>query len=133
MRIVIDSNVWISALVFGGNPRIVFEQVVLNGWVIVVSEEIFIEVRRVLSIKFPDFLDDFGVFQALLRSHIALAELGQLTVSACRDDDDNRVIETAIIGKSLNIITGDRDLLVLEKYKQIAIVTPADFLQREKV
>lgn len=128
MRIVIDSNVWISALVFGGNPRKIFEQVISSGWAIIVSEKIFTEVRRVLSVKFPNFLDDFEAFQSLLRSNIVMVELGRLTISVCRDDDDNRVIETAVIGESLNIITGDRDLLVLGKYKQIVIVSPSDFL-----
>lgn len=128
MRIVIDSNVWISALVFGGNPRHIFERVIAEGWTIVVSEEIFTEVRRVLGVKFVDFADDFTSFQAILQSHIAMIRLGEIKVIASRDEDDNRVIETALIGRASHIITGDKDLLVLSEYETIAVVTPADFL-----
>ena len=61
MRIVIDSHIWISALVFGGKPRCIFERAVVDGWTIITSEEIFTEVRRILTAKFVDFVDDFGL------------------------------------------------------------------------
>jgi len=129
MKIVIDSNVWISALVFGGKPRHIFERAVANGWTIVVSEEIFTEVRRILSSKFIDFIDDFESFQTVLQSHIVNVKLGSIRLSVSRDEDDNRVIETALIGGATHIITGDKDLLDLLKYKKIAIVKPSHFLE----
>lgn len=129
MKIVIDSNVWISALVFGGNPRRIFERAIIEGWTIVVSEEIFTEVRRVLTDKFSDFVDDFESFQAVLQPHTTIVQLGRIRVAISRDEDDNRVIETAIIGDVSHIITGDKDLLVLLKYKKISILTPSDFLE----
>lgn len=132
MRIVIDSNVWISALVFGGKPRQIFERVVTDGWTIVVSEEIFTEVRRVITIKFGDFLDDFEDFRAILQPYTDKVRLGEIKVVACRDEDDNRVIETALIGNTHYIITGDKDLLVLSKYNSIAILKPSDFIDSIK-
>jgi putative PIN family toxin of toxin-antitoxin system len=128
VRIVIDSNVWISALVFGGNPRRIFERVINDGWTIVVSEEIFTEVRRVLSVKFIDFLEDFDSFQAILQPNIDKVKLGSLKITACRDEDDNRVIETAVIGDASHIISGDKDLLVLNNYEKIVVMTPTNFL-----
>lgn len=129
MRIVIDSNVWVSALVFGGKPRHIFERVIADGWTIIVSEEIFTEVRRVLAVKFADFVDDFESFQAVLQPYTLKVQLGSIKVSACRDEDDNRVIETALIGTTSHIITGDKDLLVLSNYKKIIILEPSDFLE----
>ena len=129
MKIVIDSNVWISALVFGGKPRHIFERAVADGWTIVASEEIFTEVRRILSSKFIDFIDDFESFQTVLQSHIVNVKLGSIRLSVSRDEDDNRVIETALIGGATHIITGDKDLLDLLKYKKIAIVKPSHFLE----
>jgi putative PIN family toxin of toxin-antitoxin system len=129
MKIVIDSNVWISALVFGGKPRHIFERAIADGWTIIVSEEIFTEVRRVLTIKFTDFLDDFESFQAILQTYTTKVKLGSVKVSACRDEDDNRVIETALIGNAEYIISGDKDLLDLLKYKKITITNPSDFLE----
>ncbi len=128
MQIVIDSNVWVSALVFGGKPRHIFERVVSDGWTIVASEEIFTEVRRVLTVKFNDFLDDFESFQAILQPYITKIKLGHIKVTVSRDEDDNRVIETALVGEASHIITGDKDLLVLIKYNDIDIMNPSDFL-----
>ena len=128
MRIVIDSNVWISALVFGGKPRHIFERAVADGWTIITSEEIFTEVRRVLTVKFVDFVEDFESFQMLLQPYITKVQLGSIRVVASRDEDDNRVIETVLIGDASYIITGDKDLLVLSKYDQITILAPTDFL-----
>ncbi len=128
MRVVIDSNVWISALVFGGNPRRIIKEAIDNGWAIVVSEEIFTEVRRIINTKFSDFVDDFESLQAVLLPYIDTVKLGRITVTECRDDDDNRVLETAVIGDASAIVTGDKDLLVLLKYKNIDIKTPAQFL-----
>jgi putative PIN family toxin of toxin-antitoxin system len=128
VRIVIDSNVWISALVFGGKPRRIFERVITNGWTIIASEEIFTEVRRVLAVKFSDFIEDFESFQAVLQPYVIKIKLGSIRVVVSRDEDDNRVIETAIIGDAAHIITGDKDLLVLLKYNQIDIITPTEFL-----
>lgn len=127
MRIVIDSNVWISALVFGGKPRCIFERAVYEGWTIVTSEEIFTEVRRILVNKFADFVDDFESFQKIIQARTDKVELGSIRVKVCRDEDDNRVIETALIGDAAYIITGDKDLLVLKKYEGIDILTPSDF------
>ena len=59
MRLVVDSNVWISALVFGGNPRKLLELVAQEGHFIVTCEELFTETRRILHTKFPDFINDF--------------------------------------------------------------------------
>ena len=49
------------------------------------------------------------------------------SLKVARDDDDNRVLEAAITGKCEYIVTGDEDLLSLKKYKNIKILTPAEF------
>lgn len=128
MRIVIDSNVWVSALVFGGNPRKVFEKTVQNGYTLVISQEILSETRRILHSKFPDFIDDFEVLVVALDSRIEYLKLGIYRVDASRDKDDNKVIETALVGNAQFIVSGDKDLLVLEEYEKIKIVTPKNWL-----
>ncbi len=126
--VVIDSNVWISALVFGGAPRQVFEQVVRSGTRVILSAEIIGEIRRVLAAKFPDFLDDFEALRAVLASTLTEVVLDGPTVSVCRDPDDNRVIETAVAGRAATIVSGDKDLLALGAYEHINIVRPAEWL-----
>ncbi len=129
MRVVIDSNVWISALVFGGNPRLIFTRAVTENWEIIVSEEIFTEVRRVLGNKFSTFSDDFEEFVLVMSSRLTYIKLGKVKIDACRDEDDNRVLETAILGSASYIVSGDKDLLDLRAYEKVEILNPKDFLK----
>lgn len=130
MRIVIDSNVWISALVFGGRPSAILKKTVHEGWTIVISEEILTEVRRTLHKKFTNFIDDFEDLYAAMQPRVVIVKLGGLKVSICRDDDDNRVIETALIGDVSHIISGDKDLLAIGIHQDITMISPADFMQK---
>jgi putative PIN family toxin of toxin-antitoxin system len=130
VQIVIDSNVWISALVFGGKPRQLFSLAITEGWDIVISEEIMTEVRRTLTRKFPDFLDDFVRFQFIMQPRLSKVALGTVRIKASRDKDDDMIIETAVLGQVSHIITGDNDLLVLSHYKSILIIRPADFIEK---
>ena len=54
--------------------------------------------------------------------------LSKTSINLCRDKDDNKFIECAVDCDANYIITGDKDLLVLEKYNDIGIVTPKEFL-----
>ena len=129
VRVVLDTNVVLSALVFGGNPRQVFTRTVTDGWTIVVSEEIFTEIRRTLEKKFAGYLGEFDNLKIILGARMVVVPLGSEHVNVSRDEDDNRIIETAIIGKAPYIISGDSDLLVLETYKGVKILSPANFLK----
>jgi putative PIN family toxin of toxin-antitoxin system len=127
-RLVVDSNVWISALAFGGAPRQVFEAIVLGGLRLVVSAEVLTEVRRVVVVKVPDFAGDVEALVGVMQDHLEVVSLGSITIDVCRDPDDNRVLETAILGQAAAIVSGDKDLLVLEGYEGVAIVTPQEWL-----
>lgn len=129
MRVVIDSNVWISALVFGGQPRRVLELCASYGHDIVLSPEIITETRRVVAAKFVDFAIELEALLAVLALRTRMTTLGAVRVGVCRDPDDNRVLETALLGQAGYIISGDRDLLSLGKYEQIGIVSPAAAVQ----
>ena len=127
-RFVIDSNVWVSALVFGGAPRQVFEGVVSDGIALVVSAELLSEIRRILTQKFPDFLADFDALLVALQQNLTVVLLGSITISASRDPDDNKVLGTAILGHVTEIITGDKNLAVLKAYETIRNQSPRDWL-----
>jgi putative PIN family toxin of toxin-antitoxin system len=118
-RFVIDTNVYLSALLFGGNPRKIIESALLDGHVVIISEEIYTEMRKVVTKKFPKFVDEYKVLEALLRINTISVQFGTVSVTACRDSKDNMILETAILGSCEYIITGDSDLLVLQSYKKI--------------
>lgn len=127
-RVVIDTNVLLSALVFGGKPREVIELLARDAIDVVVSEEILTEMRRHVANKFPVFTSDLAKFEILLEQDSESVKLGSITINVCRDPDDNRIIETAVLGSCDYIVSGDKDLLVLESYKNIQILKPAEFL-----
>lgn len=128
-RIVIDTNVWISALVFGGMPRQVFELALQQGTAIIASEAIFTEARRILNRKFPDFVDDFETLIPALGSTLHVVPLGTITVSASCDPDDNAIIETALVAQAPVVISGDKDLLGLETYQSVTFLTPKSYYE----
>lgn len=127
-RLVIDTNVYLSALIFGGNPRKVMETALLDGDIVIISEEIFTEMRKVISKKFPDFLVDYSAFEAVLRENTMCVPLGNISISVCRDPKDNMILETAVGGKCEFIITGDNDLLSLKTFQSIKIVSPKEWV-----
>jgi putative PIN family toxin of toxin-antitoxin system len=128
MRIVVDTNVIVSALVFGGLPRRVFEIVESGRCELYYSAEIESETRRVLR-------DKFGWDEERLRRYLpVLWGLGeQVTprrrVNAVKEDpDDNRILECALAAGADVIVSGDHHLLGLIAYEGIVIRTPREFL-----
>lgn len=117
-------------IVFGGHPRQLVEEVLQEGYRIVVSAEILSEVRRVMNHKFPNFTDDFETLLVALGQYIVTVKLGSVTITICRDPDDNKILETAIVGRVQAVISGDGDLLVLHSYEGIAIKSPSEWLSR---
>ena len=132
VRVVVDSNVWISALVFGGAPRRVFELITEHGLRLVVSAEIITEIRRVVQTKFPDFFEDVDALLRVLHDHLDVIPLGAVTVDASRDPDDNRVLETAILGAATTIVSGDSDLLELKAFEGVSIVRPREWVEARR-
>ncbi|MCA9369625.1 MAG: putative toxin-antitoxin system toxin component, PIN family [Pseudomonadales bacterium] len=115
MKIVVDSNVWISALVFGGNPRKVIECVLQNNHMLVVSPTLLKEIRHNIRSKFPGFSQDFEAFFMTLQSYITLYADNDSLQSYSRDIDDDLVVELALVSNADMIITGDGDLLEIKK------------------
>ena len=127
-RIVLDTNVIVSALVFGGVPRAVLELAEAGQCEFFYSEAIQVEVRRILAEKFewaPAML------QRVLPSLWNMGEpvSPQVVVRAVLDDpDDDRILERALAANASFLISGDHHLLALRTYKSIFIVTPRQFI-----
>jgi putative PIN family toxin of toxin-antitoxin system len=127
-RVVLDTNVLVSALVFGGNPRTVVE-ILTDSIIVVISQEIITELRRIIHSKFPAFDEDLLRLEKLLERDAEVATLGNLQVNVSRDPDDNEILETALAGHCKFLVSDDKDLLDLISYKDIQIMSPATFLQ----
>ena len=130
-RVVLDANVLISAALRpDGSPRAVVDVLRKERGVLLFSDETFDEVRtRLLLPKFDHYVSRKGrsVYLAQL---IAVSEWVPITRAklGCRDTDDDKLLETALMGAANCLITGDRDLLEMSPFQNIPILTPADFM-----
>lgn len=128
-KVVIDTNIWISGLVFGGVPAKVIKLFVNGDIILVTSEENISELRRKVHQRFPLLVPQLPILEASIRDLAIIIKLGVHEVTISRDVDDNKFIETAITGNAGYVVSGDRDLLVLKMYENIKIIKPADFLK----
>jgi putative PIN family toxin of toxin-antitoxin system len=126
---VVDSNIYISALLFGGKPREVIALAENRLLDIYSSEPIKNEVEGVLRHKFRWSKERVAAAASYLWS-LSHPVDPQCSVSDCPDPDDNRVLECAIEAKAAFIVTGDEHLLALDPYRGIAILRPRHFLDR---
>ncbi len=128
MKVVLDTDVLVSAVTFGGTCQRIIEMGVAGKIKIVLSQDILKEFAEVLvgkKFRWP-------VSQVQNAVH-ELSEMAECTVVTRainvikRDPDDNRILECAVSAKAQYIVSGDADLLSLKRYKRIKIVSPKDF------
>jgi len=131
MKVVFDSNVFISALLFGGKPRLVFNLVLSGKIDLAISESILEEISEVLLR--PKFKLSKSFVKEFIRE---LEEITELVEPKRRvkvvkaDPDDDRIIECAIAAKADYLISGNKDLYELESFEDILILTPTQFLEK---
>lgn len=130
-RIVFDTNIYLSALIFGGKPILVFEMVRAGKVQLIASPAILAELAFILSSKFA--WDDEDIREAIrvIGRQAELVKPSQ-RLSVLEDDADNRVLECALEGKADYIISGDHHLLKLGEFQGIPILRASDFLNRKK-
>jgi len=131
MRILLDTNVIISALAARGLAQAVFE-LCLENHTIVISETILFELSTHLRRKLRMPEEKVGLIIDYLKESCFLGEEAPARKGACRDEEDLHILGLAEKMQADFIITGDRDLLVLKKYRQTSIVTPREFWEEEK-
>ncbi|NBC15816.1 MAG: putative toxin-antitoxin system toxin component, PIN family [Bacteroidetes bacterium] len=126
MRLTLDTNVLIAAFISRGTSHELFEHVVRHHE-LVLSPFIVGEFRRILRDKFGMPAGDVAEATALLHERAEIVAPEPLPELVCRDADDDEVLATARTGGCICLVTGDKDLLVLDAYDGIAIVSPRDF------
>jgi putative PIN family toxin of toxin-antitoxin system len=126
-RVVFDTNIFLSAFTFGGNPEAAFEMVRAGRLQLVVSPAILAEVASILKNKFA--WDDEDIREALMAvgRHAEFVK-PEKRLRVLEDDADNRVLECAVEGRADWIISGDHYLLDMREFRGIAIVRVSDFL-----
>lgn len=127
MIVVVDSGVWISAFHFGGTPQKALNHAHIHHQ-IAASRGILDEVRFTLIRKFlwnPGRIEDA---LAVFLTNVVLIEIAGTLHGVCRDPKDDMVLECAVTAGAKAIISGDKDLLSLESYQGIRILSPRAYL-----
>jgi uncharacterized protein len=129
-RAVLDTNVLISAFLSPLGKPFACLGWVLDNATLIVSRELLEELEsRLTRPKFAKYLDESRrrALVADLALNAVQVELSG-TVRVCRDPDDNKLLEIAAVGRADCLVTGDQDLLVLNVFQGIPILTPTRFL-----
>lgn len=131
-RIVVDTNVVISAVLrFSSTPGKAVSKVLDNG-ILLVSDATLNELADVLVRPKLDVYVSLDLRVRFLRQLSQAAENVSIIqrIHECRDPRDNKFLELALNGRADAIITGDADLLALHPWREIAILTPAEYLKQ---
>lgn len=128
-RVVLDTNILISALGWKGNPRNIFNKAIDGEFELVLSHKQLSELLRVLSYpKFKFSSEQKDRFLSILLGIVMLVKTKHSINVIKEDPDDNVILEPANEMKIDYIISGDGHLLKLKEFKGTRIVTPKQFL-----
>ena len=130
MRIVLDTNVFVSGVFFGGPPGRILE-----GWrdsevEVMISHEIIEEYVRVgerLLEQFPGV--DLEPALDLIATSATLVRAQPLPEPVCRDADDDKFLACALAASAVYVVSGDRDLLDESPYQGVTVVRPRVFVE----
>ncbi len=134
MRVVIDTNVWISGLLFGGNPQKIIALAKSKQIKIICSIPLLNEIIDTLNYpKLQKRLAKLKVTPenliSTISNYIQILPIKEIEpVANLRDDDDLKILATAFHNQAIVIVSGDSDLLILQEYKGILIMTAKQFL-----
>ena len=127
MRVVADTNVFLSALLFGGPPEEIIGLARQGKVELLVSADILLELSAVLKTKFEwrdeeiaDAVQTIGYCCTLVKPGVTIKEIA--------DEPDNRVLECAVDGEADYIVSGDHHLLDLESYRGIRVLKARELL-----
>jgi putative PIN family toxin of toxin-antitoxin system len=131
LKVVLDTNVLISAILFGGKPRQILEKAIRGEIRLCLSEPILEELKGVLQRSKFDYAPE--MIQFILTELTAIADFvnpSEIINVVLEDPEDNRILECAVEAKANYVISGDFRLLKLSKYLNIEILNAATFLEK---
>ena len=130
MKLLLDTNVLVAALIARGTCSDLLEHCVRQH-VVISSQPLLNELRDVLERKFRQRPLDARAAVKLFAETFTLVVPEALDQPVCRDADDDVVLATALRGDCAAIITGDQDLMVLDPFRGIHILSPSAFWRWE--
>jgi putative PIN family toxin of toxin-antitoxin system len=131
LKVVLDTNVLISATLFGGKPRKILEKAIRGEIRLCLSEPMLEELSGVLRRSKFDYSPE--MIQFILTELMGIADFvnpSEMIDVVSEDPEDNRILECAVEAKANYIITGDSHLLKLSRHLNIEILNATAFLEK---
>jgi uncharacterized protein len=134
MRVVLDANIYVSALVSDkGNPAKIINRWLDGTYEVLVSQAIIDEILRVtgyerIQRKYARVQENRLEFVALLMEQAIWTDPESKISAITADESDNRYLECAVAGRAAYVVSGDEHLLALSHYHGIEILTPTAFV-----
>lgn len=129
VRVVLDTNIWISAIFFGGKLRVILDLWKEEKFLAVFSQSTFLELEKKLLFWGKKLGKEKEIAEYLLSiNHYALFVYPQEKITICRDPDDDKLLEAAITADVKYIVSGDKDLLDIKNFGKLEIISPKKFL-----
>lgn len=128
-KVVFDTNVYLSAIIFGGNPRKILQLAIDEKIILYSSIEILLEIALKLKNKFKWPTEQINFTIKNISNLAKIVKVKERVDIVKKDPTDNKILEAAIESKADFIITGDNHLLELKRYKNIKIIQPINFLK----
>ena len=127
-RVVFDTNILVSALVFpGGRGEAALRRIIDGADQLILSRPIVDELLDVLARKFARDAEELS-HAAVFVTELALVVAPRRRLRVVKDEPDNRILECALTGRAEIIVTGDKALLALKVYEKIRILALRDYL-----
>jgi putative PIN family toxin of toxin-antitoxin system len=128
MKVVFDTNILVSALVFpGGRAEAALLRIIEEHDQLLLSKPILDELLRVLARKFSRDAEELA-HTAVFLSGLALTVTPRQKLRVVKDDPDNRVLECALAGRADAIVTGDGALLELGEFRGVRVISLREYL-----
>ena len=131
LKVVLDTNVLISAILFGGKPRQILEKAIRGEIRLCLSEPILEELKGVLQRSKFDYSPE--MIQVILTELTGISDFVNPSKTidvVSQDPEDNRIVECAVEAGANYIITGDFHLLKLSRYRNIEVLNAGAFLEK---
>lgn len=130
IKVVLDTNVFISALFWKGAPHDVFRKILEGAILNFTSPKILEELKERLLIKFKLPAEKVREFLEVIIFNSQIVYPKKKLNVVRKDPSDNKIIECALEAKASFVISGDEHLLEIKEYKGIKIITPREFLSQ---
>jgi putative PIN family toxin of toxin-antitoxin system len=129
MRVVLDTNVLVSGIFYSGPPAAILQAWKAGKISLVTSQAILSEYKRVLeelSVQFPNV--EIQSLLELIVVHSEVCSPPPLAEVVCEDPTDDKFISAALVAGVKIIVSGDKHLLKVSGYRDLAVLTPRQFM-----